>query len=138
MYVYMYVCVCMYTHPFSKLLLVSCLYYVLHHTSLFLSHLLICTPPPPQTHGYTRTYPICSLNPDDDPLCALLMIDFYAIRAEDYTFLQQMYLEWEVCLHVCASGGWEGWEGDVHVGGYMYQWVFVCMRGMCVCVWKGV
>ena len=62
------------------------------------------------------------------------MIDFYAIRAEDYTFLQQMYLEWEVCLHVCASGGWEGWEGDVHVGGYMYQWVFVCMRGICVCV----
>ena len=48
--------------------------------------------------GYVRTL-VCSLSPDDDPLCALLMVDFYAIRAEDYTFLQQLYLEWEVGLH---------------------------------------
>lgn len=38
---------------------------------------------------------LLGLSPDDDPLCALLMIDFYAIRAEDYTFLRQLYLEWE-------------------------------------------
>ena len=53
------------------------------------------TPPPP---------PVCSLSPDDDPLCALLMIDFYAIRAEDYAFLRQLYLEWEVCLPMCPFG----------------------------------
>ncbi|XP_052269537.1 transcription factor 25-like isoform X2 [Dreissena polymorpha] len=36
-----------------------------------------------------------SLDPDADPLCALLMIDFYAIRATDYEFLIRLYNEWE-------------------------------------------
>lgn len=41
-------------------------------------------------------YFFCSLDPDGDPLCVLLMIDFYALRSEQYTFLIRMYEEWEV------------------------------------------
>ncbi|KAL4234568.1 Transcription factor 25 [Mactra antiquata] len=38
---------------------------------------------------------LLSLDPDNDPLCALLMIDFYAIRSEEYDFIVRMYNEWE-------------------------------------------
>ncbi|KAI0221712.1 Transcription factor 25 [Lamellibrachia satsuma] len=38
---------------------------------------------------------ILSLDPDDDPLCILLMIDFYALRSEQYSFLIRMFNEWE-------------------------------------------
>ncbi|XP_052815110.1 transcription factor 25-like [Mya arenaria] len=38
---------------------------------------------------------LLSLDPDNDPLCALLMIDFYAVRATDYEFLIRLYNEWE-------------------------------------------
>ena len=37
-----------------------------------------------------------SLAPDDDPLCVLLMIDFYAIKSQEFNFLIRMYHEWEV------------------------------------------
>ncbi|KAJ8302412.1 hypothetical protein KUTeg_018808 [Tegillarca granosa] len=36
------------------------------------------------------------LDPDGDPMCVLLMIDFYALRAEEYTFLIRLYNEWEL------------------------------------------
>ncbi|XP_025115412.1 transcription factor 25-like isoform X1 [Pomacea canaliculata] len=38
---------------------------------------------------------LLNLDPDGDPLCVLLMIDFYALRSEQYTFLIRMYEEWE-------------------------------------------
>jgi len=37
----------------------------------------------------------CSLDPDEDPLCILLLIDFYALRSEQYDFVVCMYTEWE-------------------------------------------
>ena len=37
-----------------------------------------------------------SLDPDGDPLCALLMLDYYAIRSEQYEFLVRLFNEWEV------------------------------------------
>jgi len=36
-----------------------------------------------------------SLDPDVDPLCIILMIDFYALRSEQYSYLIRMYSEWE-------------------------------------------
>ena len=36
-----------------------------------------------------------SLDPDGDPLCMLLTMDFYALRASEYAFLVRMYSEWE-------------------------------------------
>ncbi|XP_041375879.1 transcription factor 25-like [Gigantopelta aegis] len=38
---------------------------------------------------------LLSLDPDTDPLCVLLMIDFYALRAEEFHFLIRMSNEWE-------------------------------------------
>ena len=38
---------------------------------------------------------VCSLDPDEDPLCMLLLLDFYALRSEQYDFLVRMYNEWE-------------------------------------------
>lgn len=37
-----------------------------------------------------------SFDPDNDPMCVLLMIDFYALRASEYAFLIRMFQEWEV------------------------------------------
>lgn len=37
-----------------------------------------------------------SFDPDNDPMCVLLMIDFYALRASEYSFLIRMFQEWEV------------------------------------------
>ena len=36
-----------------------------------------------------------SLDPDDDPLCMLLLLDFYALRSEQYDFLVRICTEWE-------------------------------------------
>lgn len=36
-----------------------------------------------------------SFDPDNDPLCVLLMIDFYALRSEQYVFLVHLFEEWE-------------------------------------------
>ncbi|XP_036603988.1 transcription factor 25 [Trichosurus vulpecula] len=38
---------------------------------------------------------ILSLDPDNDPLCLLLIIDLLALRARDYGFLIRMFQEWE-------------------------------------------
>lgn len=40
-----------------------------------------------------------SFDPDNDPMCVLLMIDFYALRASEYSFLIRMFQEWEVKKH---------------------------------------
>lgn len=36
-----------------------------------------------------------SLDPKNDPLCILLLIDFYALRSEQYDFLIRLYDEWK-------------------------------------------
>jgi hypothetical protein len=43
-----------------------------------------------------------SLSPDEDPLCVLLMMDFYALHSGEYDFLIRLYDEWEVwrCLWI--------------------------------------
>ncbi|NWI94288.1 TCF25 factor, partial [Pitta sordida] len=38
---------------------------------------------------------ILSLDPENDPLCVLLLIDFLALRAREYTFLTRLFQEWE-------------------------------------------
>ena len=38
----------------------------------------------------------CSLDPDNDPLCVLLMIDYFSLRAAEYKFLTRLCDEWEV------------------------------------------
>ncbi|XP_014661903.1 PREDICTED: transcription factor 25-like [Priapulus caudatus] len=38
---------------------------------------------------------LLSLDPDGDPLCVLLMIDYYAVKSEQYEYLIRMYMEWE-------------------------------------------
>lgn len=37
-----------------------------------------------------------SLDPENDPLCVLLLIDFLSLRAREYTFLTRLFQEWEV------------------------------------------
>ncbi|XP_028258183.1 ribosome quality control complex subunit TCF25 [Parambassis ranga] len=38
---------------------------------------------------------ILSLDPDSDPLCMLLLVDFLALRSREYQFLLQLYQDWE-------------------------------------------
>ncbi|XP_076449489.1 ribosome quality control complex subunit TCF25-like [Babylonia areolata] len=38
---------------------------------------------------------LLSLDPDGDPMCVLLMIDFYALRCQQYAFLLRLFEEWE-------------------------------------------
>ncbi|KFV74451.1 Transcription factor 25, partial [Struthio camelus australis] len=38
---------------------------------------------------------ILSLDPENDPLCVLLLIDFLSLRAREYSFLTRMFQEWE-------------------------------------------
>ncbi|KAI6077715.1 Transcription factor 25 [Aix galericulata] len=38
---------------------------------------------------------ILSLDPENDPLCVLLLIDFLSLRAREYAFLTRMFEEWE-------------------------------------------
>ncbi|XP_063441257.1 ribosome quality control complex subunit TCF25-like [Mytilus trossulus] len=38
---------------------------------------------------------LLSLDPDNDPMCVLLMIDFYALRSEEFAFLIRLFNEWE-------------------------------------------
>ncbi|XP_069491664.1 ribosome quality control complex subunit TCF25 [Ambystoma mexicanum] len=38
---------------------------------------------------------ILSLDPENDPLCLLLIIDFLSLRAREYTFLTRMFQDWE-------------------------------------------
>lgn len=39
---------------------------------------------------------ILSLDPDSDPLCMLLLIDFLMLRSREYQSLLQLYQDWEV------------------------------------------
>ncbi|XP_041644409.1 transcription factor 25 [Cheilinus undulatus] len=39
---------------------------------------------------------ILSLDPDSDPLCMLLLIDFLTLRSREYQSLLQLYQDWEV------------------------------------------
>ena len=48
------------------------------------------------THTHTHTHYLGSLDPDGDPLCALLMIDYHALRAGEYDFLINLFSQWEV------------------------------------------
>jgi hypothetical protein len=43
-----------------------------------------------------KHFSIFSLDPVNDPMCVLLMIDFYALRSEEFEFLIRLYNEWEV------------------------------------------
>ncbi|XP_078066857.1 ribosome quality control complex subunit TCF25 [Mustelus asterias] len=43
---------------------------------------------------------IRSLDPETDPLCALLIMDFLALRAREYAFLIRLYEEWEFHLNL--------------------------------------
>ncbi|XP_019360914.1 PREDICTED: transcription factor 25 [Gavialis gangeticus] len=38
---------------------------------------------------------LLSLDPENDPLCSLLIIDFLSLRAREYTFLTRVFQEWE-------------------------------------------
>ncbi|XP_071957587.1 ribosome quality control complex subunit TCF25-like [Antedon mediterranea] len=38
---------------------------------------------------------LLGLDPNGDPICILLMMDFYAIRSEQYDYLIRLYNEWE-------------------------------------------
>ncbi|XP_039552359.1 transcription factor 25 [Passer montanus] len=38
---------------------------------------------------------ILSLDPENDPLCVLLLIDFLSLRAREYSFLTRLFQEWE-------------------------------------------
>lgn len=40
---------------------------------------------------------ISSLDPEGDPLCVLLMIDYYALRADEPGYLLALFECWEVC-----------------------------------------
>lgn len=39
---------------------------------------------------------LLSLNPDADPMGALLLIDYYALRASEHAYLQRLFAEWGV------------------------------------------
>lgn len=41
-----------------------------------------------------------SLDPDSDPLCMLLLIDFLMLRSREYQSLLQLYHDWEVHFRV--------------------------------------
>lgn len=43
---------------------------------------------------------IRGLDPETEPLCALLMVDFMALRAREYSFLIRLYEEWKFHLNL--------------------------------------
>ena len=42
----------------------------------------------------------CSLDPEEDPLCTLLLMDYYCIKAEEYTYFVQLYEEYEALRQI--------------------------------------
>ena len=38
----------------------------------------------------------CSLDPAGDPVCVLLMLDYYALRSDQYQYLLTLFEQWEV------------------------------------------
>lgn len=65
-----------------------------------------------------------SLEPDEDPLCMLLLVDHLALRARNYEYLIRLFQEWEVGVHVrclprsrtCTCALRAGSRGHTHVG----------------------
>lgn len=55
--------------------------------------------------------PSPSLDPENDPLCGLLLIDLLSLRAREYAFLTRMFQEWEVSWQPAPLAGGE-WELD--------------------------
>ncbi|XP_065827170.1 ribosome quality control complex subunit TCF25-like [Oscarella lobularis] len=49
---------------------------------------------------------LLSLDPNDDPLCVLLMIDVYALRAQDEKFLLRLASEWEPHRNLSQLPNW--------------------------------
>ena len=47
---------------------------------------------------HTHTHVHHSLNPEKDPLCALLLIEYCAVRAGEYKFIIDLFHAWEVSL----------------------------------------
>ena len=46
-------------------------------------------------------FPFCfSLDPEEDPLCTLLLMDYYCIKAEEYTYFVQLYEEYEALRQI--------------------------------------
>ena len=68
--------------------------------------------------------PPLSLDPEGDPLCVLLMIDYYALRAGEYHFILNLFREWEVCVCVCIYV-----SVCVCVCVYIYVCIYVCVCG---------
>lgn len=52
---------------------------------------------------FTRGFVSHSLDPDSDPLCMLLLIDFLMLRSREYKPLLQLYQDWEVKLGLCVQ-----------------------------------
>ena len=69
--------------------------------------------------------PPLSLDPEGDPLCVLLMIDYYALRAGEYHFILNLFREWEVCVCVC-----------IYVSVCVCVYIYICVY-ICVCVGGG-
>ncbi|XP_037291479.1 nuclear localized protein 1 isoform X2 [Rhipicephalus microplus] len=44
---------------------------------------------------------LLGLDPDTDPLCVTLLLDYYAIRAEQYQYLVRLYREWDAERNLC-------------------------------------
>ena len=43
---------------------------------------------------------LLSLHPDDDPTCALLLVDYLSLRSGEYAFLERLHSEWRVSRHL--------------------------------------
>lgn len=57
------------------------------------------------TQHHIHTLLSCSLDPERDPLCVLLMIDYFAVRACEYKFLLDLFKAWEVCSQLVVTTG---------------------------------
>lgn len=44
---------------------------------------------------------LLGLDPDNDPLCVTLLLDYYAIRADQYQYLVRLYREWDAERNLC-------------------------------------
>lgn len=57
---------------------------------------LAMTIPPLSPFLFTPYAASGSLEPDEDPLCMLLLVDHLALRARNYEYLIHLFQEWEV------------------------------------------
>ncbi|KAK8761270.1 nuclear localized protein 1 [Amblyomma americanum] len=44
---------------------------------------------------------LLGLDPENDPLCVTLLLDYYAIRADQYQYLVRLYHEWDAERNLC-------------------------------------